>query len=183
MPSRIAHGALRPSKRSRLPSGRVLGAVLALVATSMLSAVGCIDTDPAVFVEATVTDPYGSVEQETLGTAVRGAFDLSLHLGPRASDASTVGLGTVALLSADRAETLVEVLAVEPDRPFPVTVPVDGDVVVTVTFDAEDNLFEASTYDTLCAAGSAVVSIALDDSLRGGTFSAVSAPFALNGCP
>ncbi|MBW2524441.1 MAG: hypothetical protein JRI23_09710 [Deltaproteobacteria bacterium] len=145
--------------------------------------VGCIDTDPAVFVEAGIENAQATVAQETLATTIEGSFDVALHLGPRASGPADVGLGRVSVLSGDQASTLVDVLAVEPSPPFPVTVPVDGDVRVAVSFAAADNLLEADDYDALCAAGAAVVSAALDDSLRGGTISAVSVPFVLAGCP
>jgi hypothetical protein len=146
-------------------------------------ATGCIDTDAAVFVDASISNPSATVSPETLGTTLAGRFDANLHLGPRASGPADVTLGTVSLLGADRTTTLVDVVAVATAPTFPVTVPVDGDVFVAVTFVEQDNLLEASAYGELCAAGSVVISAALDDALRGGTISVVSEPFAPSGCP
>ena len=157
--------------------------VVLLLAACGLETTGCIDTDAAVFVDASIQDPSATVTPETLGTTLAGAFDVTLHLGPRASGPADVTLGAVSLLGADQTTTLVDVVAVETAPTFPVTVPVDGDVFVTVTFAEQDNLLEASAYDELCAVGSVVISAALDDALRGGTISVVSEPFALSGCP
>jgi hypothetical protein len=153
-----------------------LGALLALTA-------GCIDTDPAVFVEATVVDPAVTLTQGTLVSTVAGSFTLALHLGPRAADAAQVSLGVLSLASSDRTTTFVPTLAVHTAPSFPVTVEVDGDVPIAVSFDAQDNQLETATYDAICAAGSVVITGAFDDSLRGATSLIGSQVITPSGCP
>lgn len=150
---------------------------------SALGALGCIDTDAAVFVAASIGAENATVAQQTLATTIAGSFALELHLGPRASDAAQVQLGAVSLMNADRTATHVDVLAISSSPAFPVHVSVDNTVDVGVSFAAEDNLLEPAAYDELCSVGPVTLSLALDDSLRGGTTTVASAPFALSGCP
>ena len=155
----------------------------AAVVGLVLAPLGCVDTDPAVFVDTTIRAAQATVTAETLATTIDGSFALELHLGPRASDTAVVQLGAVSLTTADQAATLVDALAVTTSPSFPVNLPIDSTIDVGVGFAAADNLLEPAAYDTLCGAGTVTVSVALDDSLRGGTTTAVSSPFALAGCP
>lgn len=154
-----------------------------IVAAGAMLLTGCIDTDPAVFVDASILAANATVAQETLVTTIEGSCLLGLHLGPRASGPAEIQLGAVSVTNADQTATLVDVLSVSADRPLPVSVPVDSDVNVSLGFDAQDNLLETATYDALCGAATIVIRVALDDSLRGGTTTVASAPFAPAGCP
>jgi hypothetical protein len=141
-----------------------------LLALLGAQALGCIDTDAAVFVEASIRNASATVVPSSAGgsfaSGLGGSFELVLHLGPRASEAAEVRLGAVGVLAAGGAE-IVPALAVASSPAFPVAVEVDSDVLTTVTFASEDNLLPPGA--DACAAGSIVFSATLDDSLRGGT--------------
>lgn len=157
-----------------------------LVAVGLATAagtIGCVDTDPAVFVDATIEGPSATLAEGTLVTTITGALSLWLHLGPRASGAAEVSLGQVSLTSADGVTSLVSPLAVGADPAFPVTVEPDSDVVVGITFAPADNELATDTYDTVCSAGELALVVALDDSLRGGTLRVTSPAFLPEGCP
>lgn len=144
---------------------------------------GCIDTDAAVFVEATISDAEGNVQQSSLASGIGGSFRVLFHLGPRASGPSEVALGGFSLTDAERAETLLPTLEVSTTPGFPLEVPVDGDVAVQVTFAPDDNLLEPTALDGLCApAGARVVGV-FDDALRGGSVSVASEAILFVGCP
>jgi hypothetical protein len=153
---------------------------LALLATTA----GCdVDTDAAVFVEASIDSASAAVEVVTLGASLSGAFDLKLHLGPRASDAAKVTLGAFAIESADRTKVALSPLEAAADRTFPVTVDVDSDVTVHFTFDTGDaELLTDDEVAALCA-GPLVISGTIQDSLQEGATPAVSSPFQTSGCP
>src|SRR5262245_9680953 len=99
---------------------RAMARSLYLVALAPLLA-GCPDDDAAVFIEPTILAPSATVAAQTLGTSLTGAFELRLHLGPRASGASEVALGAFAIQSSDQQTTIVSPLEVVPDRSMPVT--------------------------------------------------------------
>jgi hypothetical protein len=158
---------------------------LATLATvgSAAGALGCVDTDPAVFVEASIETPSATLAAGTLVTTIAGSFALRLHLGARASGPADIDLGQVSVTTSDGATTLVAPLAVATDSTFPVSVEPESDRLVAFTFAAEDNQLEAAAYDAICAAGPIVLTAALDDSLRGGTLRVTSAAFSPAGCP
>jgi hypothetical protein len=143
---------------------------------------GCPDDDAAVFVEASISSPAATVEQETLGTVLGGGFDLALHLGPRASGPSQVSVGAFALQNADQSLTLVPTLSLATTPSLPVEVGIDSDVLVGVTFGTGDGLLPVATYDEICAAGELVISGAVQDSLQDGSTPVVSSPFLPDGC-
>ncbi len=148
----------------------------ALVALST----GCIDTDTAVFVDATIDNPSLTVTEETLGTALDGSFELTLHLGARASGPSTVTFQSFSLESED-GTVLVESLPVSsPDQNAGVE-PGGTDTVVTFTISTEDGLLESAVKDQICA-GSVVVSGVIQDSLATSTTPVESEPFSPSGC-
>ena len=158
--------------------------ILGLLVALGSAAWGCgINTDPAVFVEASIESPSASLTQGTLVSTISGSLTVHLHLGPRAADASEVKLGVLSVQDPTRTTTFVPTLGVQTSPPFPVAVDIDSDVVVAVSFAAQDNQLETATYDAVCAADNIVISGALDDSLRGGTISVASASFAPSGCP
>ncbi len=146
-------------------------------------ATGCIDTDAAVFVDASIQDPVVALEGSVAAIGVSGSYTVKLHLGPRASGPSEVSLGAFSIMNASRDKTLVDVLKFVAKPSFPVSVAVDSDTLVSVTMDEQDNVLMAETADALCQAGDIVISGALDDGLRGGTINPVSQPFAPTGCP
>jgi hypothetical protein len=148
-----------------------------LVALALLpsigSGVGCIDTDTAVFVDATVGGASLSVSGTGLVTSVSGGFALQLHLGARASGASEVTYQSFSLKSTDDT-VLVESLPVTPDKPSPVSVEPGGDVVVTFTITADD--LPPDLKDRVCA-GQVKIATVIEDSLEGESSPVESEPF------
>lgn len=142
----------------------------------------CIDTDAAVFVEGSVTGPALTVQSGALVTSVGGSFTIALHLGPRASGPSDVSLTKVSVADAARTVELIASLGVRTTPDFPVTVPVDGDVLVNAIAAAEDNLLEEGAAEEICEAGPLVIVGVLDGGLRGGSITVVSEPFQPSGC-
>jgi hypothetical protein len=164
----------RPRDREALAGG--------LLVLSGLMA-GCFEADPAVFVEAEIDDASANVMSSTLVAALSGSFTLNLHLGPLADDAAEVKLNAVSLTNSDRTVTFVDAVGALPSAPFPVTVPVDGDVSVVFTVSADENELEVAKGTELCAAGGLTYVVVLDDSLRGGTIVPVSDAVMPSGCP
>jgi len=154
----------------------------AFVALGSLALTGC-SPDTAVFVDASISAVVLQVQQSSLNTAVSGSFVIELHLGPRAAEASDVGLGQFSITDASGSQTLVPVIGFSADPPFPVTVDVDSTVDVTASLAAEDNLVDMGTLDALCASDGIVVTGALDDELSGGTIDVTSDPVPPSGCP
>jgi hypothetical protein len=152
-----------------------------LVAAAAVGLLGCVDTDAAVFVDARIDSPSASLQMASLASGLSGGFSLNLHLGPRASGPSDVSLGNFSLKGANG--TAVDALAVSATPPFPVSVPVDADVAVQLTFAADDNLIDNADVAAVCAPQGLQLVGALDGSLRGGTFSVTSDPFVVGGCP
>jgi len=149
-------------------------AIMAAVAT-----MGC-DPDTAVFVDASIENANLAMTMSSLSTGVSGSFDLRLHLGPRAADASEVDL---VAFSIDSGVTLVDVVGATTSPAFPVTVGVDSDVVVTFTLAADDNLIENANVDALCQLSGVTISGAISDSLRGANVDVSSNPVAVSDCP
>ena len=127
---------------------------------------GCPNTDAAVFVEPTVTEPALTVKGGTLGVGLEGSFTLSLHLGPRASGPSQVSLGSFTLTDASQKETIVDSLAVATTTQLPVTVDLDSDVDVPFTIDTGSDLLPAEVKDKLCDPAGVVISGTIEDSLQ-----------------
>ena len=164
------------SQRAR-PACRVL-----VLACASLWLGGC-DPDAAVFVDASIEGAGLTVTQSSLVTTVGGGFQVRLHLGPRASDASEVGLGAFSLTDGTQEITIREPLGATTDPSFPVTVDVDSDVLIDVTLAEEDNQMAVDAIDQLCAPAGVRIVVALDDGLRGATISARSTTILPVGCP
>lgn len=143
---------------------------------------GC-DLDAAVFVEPTITSSSVMVTPSGLVTGLSGGLELELHLGSRASGPSDVTLQSVSLTNVDRSITVVDAVGALPDPPFPITVEVDSDQLVSLTVSSDENQLEAAAVDTLCGSGDLVYVVILDDALRGGTVTADSEPVTPTGCP
>jgi len=155
------------------------------VAGILLGCVGCgIDTDPAVFVDPSITGPKATVVEGALGTSIQdGAFTLALHLGPRASGASSVGLGAFSIQGSDQKTTIVSPLDVASKQVFPVTVDVDSDVDVPFTFGTGTAPLDKGKLGELCASAGIVVSGVIQDSLQNGATPVFSPVFHASGCP
>ena len=144
---------------------------------------GCINTDPAIFVEASLQQPTIAIEGSVLASAIAGGVVLDLHLGPRASGPATVSLVSGQLLSANGTGPLLDGLSMTSAPSMPLTVGLDEDVEVRFSLAASDNLIDEATVNALCEPGSMTFSIGIDDSLRGGGVSATSGVFSPSGCP
>ncbi len=143
---------------------------------------GCIDTDAAVFLDATLESPALEVSASSLATGLSGSTTLSLHLGPRAAGSSTAKVVTLSLVSADGATTLAPTLGFTSTPALPVTVNVDDTVSVALALAASDNPLQTDAAAALCA-GSIRFRAVIDDSLRGGSVTSESDAFAATGCP
>jgi hypothetical protein len=143
---------------------------------------GCINTDPAVFVEGSIEQPSIRLEKSSLVTGVQGGFSVRLHLGPRASGPSTVKLEAFSLVSSDATKTMVSKLGFKSMPASPITVGLDSTVNAAISLAASDNQLPADSATALCA-GPIRVRGVIEDSLRGTTIFADSQPFSAGGCP
>lgn len=157
----------------------------AAVAAVVFACSGCdIDTDAAVFVEPSIASPSATVGTTAFGTTLSGGFTLKLHLGPRATDPSTVSLGAFSLLGSDQKTQHVSPLEVASTTTFPVTVDIDGDASADFTFDTGNAPLPKEKAAELCGAGGLVVSGVIQDSLQSGGSTPVYSPvFDPAGCP
>lgn len=143
--------------------------------------VGCIDTDTAVFVDATIDSPGVEVGDEALGVTLSGEFQLTLHLGARASGPSEVSYASFSLKTAS-GTVVVESLPVSPSLPSPADVEPGGtDTVVTFTIDTGTDLLPAELKEQLCAEQVVIAGI-IEDSLATTGTPVESEPFDVNGC-
>ncbi len=154
---------------------------LPALALILLLSPACIDTDTAVFVDATLDNPTLTVDQATLGTSMSGSFELTLHLGARASGPSEVTFQSFSLKDAN-GDVIVESLPVEASSPSPITVePGGADSVVTFSIDTGADLLAAEVVDQICA-GEVFISGVIDDSLATSSTPVESEPFSPAGC-
>jgi hypothetical protein len=132
---------------------------------------GCINTDPAVFVDPTLSAPAATVSCPvpasctSFGFSVSGGFDLDLHLGARASGPSTVTLESFSILDAQMKGAIVPVLMVTSSIPFPATVQPNSDVTPTFTFSTGTATQAGSEYSAICDAAGVVIGGTIQDSL------------------
>lgn len=155
-----------------------LGLGLALA----LGGLGC-KPDTAVFVEARITAPSIEVQELVLGTALAGGFELSLHLGDRASGPSTVTLDSFRIVAAGGAEVVVDPLPVDTVLSFPTTVTPGSTVTAAFVLDTGADLLPAETQGALCAAGDLQIVGSITDSLQSGSTPVQSEKVAASGCP
>lgn len=142
----------------------------------------CIDTDAAVFVEPTITKPSAEVAALLLGVSLSGSFELSLHLGPRASGESRVTLGSFSLQSADETVTVIEPLPITSPAEVNFMIQPDSTTALTLSFDTGTSLLASDVLAKLCAPGGVRVKGVVDDALKGGPTPVVSEPFTPAGC-
>jgi hypothetical protein len=152
----------------------------AFVLAPMLA--GCPDDDAAVFVEPSIEAPNATVTTVVTGTSLAGSFQLTLHLGPRASGSSEVGVGSFTIQSSDQQTTIVSPLEVAADRQLPAQVPPDSDVTIGFSFDTGANPLPMETAGELCGAGGIVIHGVIEDSLQDGATPVVSEVFIPDGC-
>jgi hypothetical protein len=137
---------------------------------------GCIDTDPAVFVDPDLENPSLTVSEKALGVELGGSFEITLHLGARASGDSTVAFDAFSLETED-GTVVLESLPVSTNTNLPVTVPAGGDdVVVAFDISTGDTLLESDMKDALCGQA-LVLSVILDASLATQATPVASDPF------
>lgn len=147
------------------------------------ASLGCINTDAAIFVDASTENPAVNVKSAALGTSLSGGFSLSLHLGARAADSSDVALQSFALVTEDEKTVLADSLPLAASgATFPVTVDPDTTVDIDLAIDFGEDLVEQAVADAICNAGSVRFKGAITDSLRGTTVPVVTDPVAPTGC-
>jgi hypothetical protein len=150
---------------------------IALALSALAGGAGCVNTDPAVFVEASIASPAAAVTGGALGTQLTGGFQLNLHLGARASGASDVAVRSFEITDADQTASIVAPLEAVTTTTLPVTVEPDSDVTVSFTFDTGADLLPTEARDALCAPAGIRVTGALEDSLQDGATPVASGIF------
>ena len=146
---------------------------------------GCINTDTAVFVDPSLDTPTLTVKNATLpgfGTA-SGTFELTLHLGARASGPSQVGTPQFDILDATGAKTILSALTLDSgSTQLPVTVAPDSDVDVSFTFDTGSKTISDDASTSLCDSAGIVLRGSIKDSLQDNATTVTSAVFHADGC-
>ena len=143
---------------------------------------GCVNTDPSVFVDASLERASGAVQGGALGATVEGELVLKLHLGPRASGPSQVGLGAFAILDAGQKAAITSIVLGTSATKFPVTVDLDSDVTAALPYTLGSKTVPAETRAKLCDAAGVVFRGTIQDSLLGGSTPFFSAVVHPTGC-
>ena len=160
---------------------KVTRRLVALGLVSLGAALGC-DTSTAVFVAPSIETPALTVGKETLGTTLKGTFDLVLELASRASGPSDVTIGSFSLRNADGTQVVFEPIPFTLDRAQPIEVLEDSEVRVTITVDTGTTLLPKELSDALCA-GQVTIAGTIQDSLDpSGASPVTSQAFTLSGC-
>ncbi len=152
------------------------------LAAAAIPLAGCINTDAAVFVEATVATPEMTVTPGALGATLEGSFVLKLHLGPRASGPSSVTLGAASITDESQKTEIIASLVTSSATTFPVTVELDSDVDVPIDFDTGKKLLTTEEESGLCSGNGVVIRGAITDSLQNKPTPFVSAVVKPSGC-
>lgn len=155
--------------------------LLPVLLLSCLS-IACINTDAAIFVEPRVEKPEAEVSGGSLGVGLKVSFQLSLHLGPRATEPSKVTPGTTTIFDAGKQEEIVPSLLVKTETPFPVVVELDSDVDVLFTFDSDTKPLSSDVKPKLCDPKGIVLGGVITDSLQDRATPFTSAVFHPVGC-
>ena len=119
----------------------------------------CVDEE-GVLLSAKLESPALTVSSSALVTEVTGGFELHLSLGERASDPTTVELGTFSLQRDG--DVLLDPLEIATNPEFPVSVAVGGEKHVVVSIGPHEA--EADLGELLCSRQLEIVGI-LTDSL------------------
>lgn len=163
------------------PGSHLTVRAAATVVALVIGTAGCIDTDPAVFVDATIDDPAVEIEASALGVSMTGQFQVRLHLGARASGQSEVTFETFNLLN-ETGDVIVESLPLTSDAAGAVTVePGGADTVVQFTLNTGANVLPAEVADAICA-GEVSIAGVVNDSLSTTATPVESEPFLVDGC-
>jgi hypothetical protein len=141
-----------------------------------------LNTDPTVFVEPTLEKPEATVSGGALGTGIKGSFQLSLHLGPRATGSSQVKLGVCNVLDAEKKGEIVSALPVTTQTELPVSVELDSDVDLSFTFDSGTKPLPSEVLPALCDPAGVVLGGTIEDSLQDRATPFASAVFHPAGC-
>ena len=129
---------------------------------------------------ATVSAPELTVEQLTLGTRLKGGFDLVLEVGPEAEGGSEVSVENFSL--ARGGMSLVSPLPAAPvDAMLPLSVGKGQRRTVRFAID-ESKFLEQGQRDQICA-GSVQITGAIRDTLSGGNLTQLTSPEAAPICP
>lgn len=160
---------------------------LPLLPLAVLGAVGLgcdgINTDPSIFAEVSVSSPTIAVQEVALGTAVSGGFTMSLHLGARAADSTTIQVQGFELVSEDQNTIIVDSLPLAAKgATLPILVEPDTDEEVQIVIDLGDDLLAKDIGQKLCAFGKARYRGSITDSLRGTTVPVLTDPVQVTGC-
>jgi len=139
---------------------------LCLASSFALCLTACVNTDPTVFVDPAIEAPAATVSGGVLGTSLTGSFKLTLHLGPRATGPSQVSLGAFSILDAEQKGAIVASLPLQSSTTFPVTVELDSDVSVDLTFDTGSNTLPIDAQTALCDPAGVVIGGTIQDSLQ-----------------
>jgi len=159
---------------------------LAIVAALAFPLAGCPNTDPAVFIDPTISSPSLTVGMPSvLVTGITsGGFTLDLHLGARAAGPDTVKLGEFSLLNGSMSDTFVPSLQVNAGSGYTngsAVVDQNSDLVTAFTLSTQE--LSSSTSSAICGAGGVVFEGSIDDSLKGTTVPVYSDIFQPSGCP
>ncbi len=166
-------------------SSRTAACLASLTFALLAPALGCINTDTAVFVDPSLGDATAAFTSSPFGggSVTGGTVTLTLHLGARASGSSQVTLGELSILDAEKKGSLVSPLDATPSKPFPVTVEPDSDVDVVLDFTSGKAVLSDDVKAKLCDPAGIVVGGTIEDSLVEGTHTPVYSPvFHLSGC-
>jgi hypothetical protein len=153
----------------------LLGAALCLLSAACGS-------KGSIALSASIQKPRVAVESATLGTRLTGGFELTLEVGPEASESSTVSLESFALVSAQDQATLVAPLPAAPEgASFPLVVG-KGELKTIRFVIAGDDPISDTQRGAICA-GPVRISGAVSDTLSGGrTTPLTSAAVTAEGC-
>lgn len=131
---------------------------LLILALCMLTS--CVPEEEGVLLSAELESPALTVTSSALVTEVMGDFAIQLSLGDRASDATTVELGTFSLQRDG--DVLLNPLSLDTEPAFPITVGVGGKKSVAVVIGPQEA--DADIGNSLCSGQLKVVGT-LTDSL------------------
>ncbi len=164
-----------------------LSSTLLIAASALLAGAGCssnaLDTDPTLFVAATVKDATVDVQTSPnmLVKTLSGGFTLALHLGIRASGDADVNVQQFELVSEDQNTLIVESLPLTAKgQSLPIVVEPGTDEDVPITIEATELKGDEGT--KLCSFGTVRYRGSLTDSLRGGTVPVLTDPVKVTGC-
>lgn len=160
-------------------------AVAPLLAALLLGATGCdeLNTDPSIFADAKVEDPYVDVREKPLGADITGGFTLALHLGPRAADSTKVALEGFQLVSEDQNTLIVDSLPLRAESAtLPVTLEPGSDEDIAILIDYGGDLAPKEEGDKMCSFGLVRFRGSISDSLRGTSQPVLTDPVDVTGC-